>query len=167
MSPPTLHLLCGKIAAGKSTLAPELALQPNTVVIAEDFWLARLYPGEIVTIEDQARCSARLCTALAPHLVDLLRGGLSVVLDFHANTVRRRAWMRSVIDDAGVAHRLHYLDMPDETCRARLHRRNAAGTHEYAASDAEFDLFTSYFVAPAPEEGFDVVVHRPPADAAT
>jgi predicted kinase len=48
----TLHLLCGKIAAGRSTLAAELAQQPDTVVVSEDFWLARLYPGEILTIED-------------------------------------------------------------------------------------------------------------------
>jgi predicted kinase len=156
----TLHLLCGKIAAGKSTLAAELARQPNTVSISEDFWLARLYPGEILTLEDQARCSARLCEALAPHLVDLLHNGLSVVLDFHANTPRRRAWMRGIIDQSGAAHKLHHLDMSDEACLARLHRRNEAGTHEYVVSDAEFEQFTRHFVAPAPDEGFDVVVHR-------
>jgi predicted kinase len=157
----TLHLLCGKIGAGKSTLAAELARQPNTVSISEDFWLARLYPGEILTLEDQAKCSARLCAALAPHLVDLLRSGLSVVLDFHANTVRRRAWMREVIDASGAAHQLHHLDVPDEVCLARLHRRNESGTHEYVVSDAEYALFTSHFVAPTPDERFNVVVHRP------
>ena len=45
-------------------------------------------------------------------------------------------------------------------CRARLRARNASGTHDYAASDAEFDLITSHFVAPTPEEGFTVIVHR-------
>ena len=155
----TLHLLCGKIAAGKSTLAAQLVQLPDTVVVSEDFWLARLYPGEILTIEDQARCSARLCAALAPHLVDLLRNGLSVVLDFHANTVKRRAWMHEIIVRSGAAHQLHHLDVPDEVCLARLHRRNAAGTHEYSVSDAEFALFTRHFVPPTPDEGFDVVVH--------
>ena len=157
----TLHLLCGKIAAGKSTLAAELVRQPNTVSISEDFWMTRLYPGEVLTIEDYSNRSARLCAAIGPHLVDLLQGGLSVVLDFQANTVSRRAWMRGIIDRSGAAHRLHHLDMSDEVCRARLHQRNAAGTHEYTVTDAEFELFTRYFAAPTPDEGFDVVVHRP------
>ncbi|MCP1337168.1 hypothetical protein [Futiania mangrovi] len=31
---PTLHMLCGKIAAGKSTLAASLASSPDTVLMA-------------------------------------------------------------------------------------------------------------------------------------
>jgi hypothetical protein len=81
------------------------------------------------------------------------------VLDFHANTVRRRAWMREIVDRSGAAHGLHYLDVPDEVCLAHLRSRNAAGTHDYSVSAAEFALFTRYFVPPTPDEGFDVVVH--------
>ncbi|WP_422063906.1 AAA family ATPase [Shimia sp.] len=33
---PTLYMLCGKIAAGKSTLAAKLATAENAVLIAED-----------------------------------------------------------------------------------------------------------------------------------
>ena len=156
----TLHLFCGKIAAGKSTLAAELAGQPGSLLVAEDFWLARLYPGEVKTIEDYSKCSARLCTAMAPLLIELLKSGLSIVLDFQANTPRRRAWMREIIERSGAAHELHFLDMSDEVCRARLRQRNAAGGHEYTVTDAEFEQFTRYFVPPAPDEGFDVVVHR-------
>jgi predicted kinase len=155
----SLHMLCGKIAAGKSTLAAELARQPNTILISEDFWMATLYPGEILTIDDYSKHSARLCAAMAPHIVQLLQSGVSVVLDFQANTLRRRAWMRGIVDQSGAAHQLHHLDMSDEVCLARLHKRNAAGTHEYAVTDAEFEQFTRYFVAPTPDEGFDVVVH--------
>ena len=49
--------------------------------------------------------------------------------------------------------------MSDAVCLARLHKRNAAGAHAYAVTDAEFELFTRYFVAPTPDEGLDVVVH--------
>lgn len=158
----TLHLLCGKIASGKSTLAAELARAPRTVLIGEDFWMATLFPGEVRTIEDYGKYSARLCAAMAPHIVGLLKSGTSVVLDFHANTKPRRAWMRGIIDQSGAAHKLHHLEMSDEACRARLRKRNAAGGHEYTVTDAEFEQFTRYFVPPAPDEGFDVVVHRAP-----
>ncbi|WP_407522875.1 AAA family ATPase [Methylobacterium oryzisoli] len=155
-----LHLVCGKIAAGKSTLTAALGARPHTILVREDRWLARLYPGEQNSLADYVRNSTRLRGAMGPHLIALLRAGLSVVLDFPANTPASRAWMRTLFQDAGVAHQLHYLDVPDEICKARLRQRNAAGEHEFTVSDEQFDLFTSYFVAPAPDEGFNVVLHR-------
>jgi len=75
--PATLHLLCGKIAAGKSTLAATLADAQGTVLISEDHWLARLYPGEIGDIADYARAARRLCDAIGPHIRALLRAAVS------------------------------------------------------------------------------------------
>ncbi len=157
----TLHLMCGKIAAGKSTLSAKLSAQQGTITIAEDHWLKRLYPGEINTIADYVRLAARLRETIAPHVEDLLRTGLSIVLDFPANTVANRAWMRGIIDRSGARHVLHHLDVPDAVCRARLRTRNAAGEHDFAATDAEFDAVTAHFVPPTDAEGFIVEVHRP------
>lgn len=159
MTEPTLHLICGKIAAGKSTLTARLGAEPHTVTVAEDAWLARLYPGEQNSLEDYLRNSTRLRSAIAPHLVALLHAGLSVVLDFPANTLASRAWMRTLIDAAGTAHQLHYLEASDETCKARLRQRNAEGLHEFTVSDEIFDLFTRHFVPPGADEGFNVIVH--------
>jgi predicted kinase len=157
--PGVLHLMCGKVAAGKSTLAAKLADAPNTVLISEDQLLARLYPGEIATLADYVRCTRRLREAIAPHIQALLREGVSVVLDFQSNTLATRAWARTLFEGAEAEHALHYLRMDDETCKKRLHARNAAGGHEYVVSDAEFDQFNSYVVAPDEAEGFHVVVH--------
>jgi predicted kinase len=96
---------------------------------------------------------------MAPHLVDILRQGLSVVLDFPANTVSSRNWMRSLIAQADVAHELHLLDIPDTICKQRLRERNAAGKHPFQVTEADYDLFTSYFVPPGPREDFNVVIH--------
>jgi predicted kinase len=158
---PTLYFLCGKIAAGKSTLARRLAARPATLLISEDHWTSSLFSGELKTIEDYGRCSQRLRAAMTPHLVDILRQGLSVVLDFPANTVSNRDWMRSLMTQAQVAHELHLLDVPDTICKQRLRGRNAAGEHAFQVSEADYDLFTSYFVPPEPGEGFNVVVHTP------
>jgi predicted kinase len=156
---PTLHMLCGKIAAGKSTLARQLADQPLTVLIREDYWTSRLYKDELRTFEDYVRYSRRLRDAMGGHVEALLEAGVSVVLDFPANTVALRQWMRDIFEHAGAAHRLHYLDVPDDVCKARLRQRNADGRHEFSVSDAEFDEFTSYFVPPSEEEGFEVIVY--------
>ncbi len=155
----TLHMLCGKIAAGKSTLTARLATAPHTVALSEDSWLARLYPGQINSVADYVRHAARLREAIAPHVEALLGAGLSVVLDFPANTVANRAWMREIIERSGARNVLHVLDVPDDVCRARLRARNAAGRHDFAASDAEFDAITAYFTPPTEDEGFNIVVH--------
>jgi predicted kinase len=155
----TLYLLCGKIAAGKSTLARQLATRPATLLITMDHWMSTLYPVENGTIEDFTRLSARLRDAIGPHIVDILRRDLSVVLDFPANTVRWRSWMRSLIDEADVAHELHVLDLPDAVCKERLQQRNTSGEHQYRVDEATYDQFMSYFILPTPDEGFNVILH--------
>jgi AAA domain len=83
-----------EIAAGKSTLARRLATQPATLLITMDHRMSTLFPTENETIEDFARLSARLRAAMGPHVIDILRQDISVVLDFPANTVNWRRWMR-------------------------------------------------------------------------
>ena len=156
----TLYLLCGKIAAGKSTLAASLASRPATVLISEDHWSSHLFLDELKTIDDYRRYSDRLRNAMGPHVVSLLKAGMSVVLDFPANGVASRKWMRGIIEESKAAHELHYLDVSDDACKRRLRERNAAGEHPFRASEADYELFARYFVPPAPEEGFNVVVHR-------
>ncbi len=155
---PVLHLLCGKIGSGKSTLAAQLAQAPATVLIAQDHWMATLYP-DLKTIEDYAILVPRLRQAIRPHLVALLRCGLSLVLDFPANTVAGRQWLRGIFEEADAGHVLHVLETPDEICLQRLARRNAEGSHEYKIGRAEFDQFSSHFQPPTPEEGFEILRH--------
>jgi len=154
---PTLHLVCGKIASGKSTLTRRLAGTPKTVLVTEDDWLSRLFPGEISTLHDYVRCSTRLRGVMGEHVEHLLRAGISVVLDFPANTLETRRWMRSIFEHADAAHCLHYLDVSDEECKERLRRRNSDGAHRFTTSDAEFAVITSYFVAPSSGEGFNIL----------
>ena len=157
----TLHILCGKIAAGKSTLAAALVREHGALLVSEDFWMSRLFGPELNEVADYVRLSRRLRDAMGPHLTALLRAGLSIVLDFPANTRANRAWMKGISEAAGADHRLHYLDVPDAVCRERLRARNAGGTHEFAASDEQFDLITSYFEPPAEDEGLAIVTHAP------
>jgi predicted kinase len=158
-SVPTLYLLCGRIAAGKSTLARQLAARPATLLLVMDDWMSTLFPVENRTIEDFTELSARLRAIMAPHVAALLRRGVSVVLDFPANTVRWRAWMRSIITEANVAHELHFLDIPDAVCRERLRQRNGSGADPYQVDEATYDQFMHYFVPPGPDEDFNIVVH--------
>ncbi|MCR9212843.1 MAG: ATP-binding protein [Proteobacteria bacterium] len=158
-SSPTLYLVCGKIAAGKSTLCKKLASKKQTVLLSEDVWLSHLFGPEMTTVKDYVTYSRRLAQVLGPHVVALLQAGVSVVLDFPANTLDQRRWMQTIYEKAGTGHELHYLDVPDELCKERLRLRNESGTHEFTPSEEEFDHITRFFVPPTKEEGFNLILH--------
>jgi len=107
---PKLIFLCGKMAAGKSTLARDLAERENAVLVVQDQFLDSLYPGEITDIPEFVKYSSRLKSALEPHVCALLAKGMSVVLDFPANTKIQRAWFRGIFERANVEHEMHFVD---------------------------------------------------------
>lgn len=160
MPKPMLHLISGKIASGKSTLAKSLAAEGSTVLLSEDHWLSRLYPEQIKSVTDYVRLARQIREVLGPLVIDVLRAGVTVILDFPANTPQDRQWLRGLADAAEASHCVHYIEVDDDTCRDRLHLRNHLGEHEFATTDAEFDLVTSYFRAPHEDEGLRVEIHR-------
>ena len=155
-----LHLMCGKIASGKSTLAANLGRKDNHVTISEDDWLATLFSDQMRSISDYVRCSNKLQHIMGSHVASLLNSGVCVVLDFPANTVVQRVWMRDIINATNAQHQLHYLDVPDKTCIERLVDRNAMGEHPFAASEEQFALISKHFVPPTDDEGFNIIYHR-------
>ena len=156
-----LYFMCGKMAAGKSTCARELAQTKNAVLLIQDEFLDAIYPGEILRIQDFVKCSARLRGALFFHIQDLLTRGVSVVLDFPGNTQVQRQWFREIIEGAKVEHELHFVDTPDDLCKRQLSQRSATLPADSAwTTDAEFDAITAYFQAPTDDEEFNVIRHE-------
>jgi predicted kinase len=156
-----LLFLCGKMAAGKSTLSRELALRENAVLLVEDEFLERLYPGQITDLAAYVTCSSRIREALGPHIVSLLSMGVPVVLDFPGNTRRQRAWFRRLIDDAGAEHELHFIDASDALCVRQLRERSKDLPPDTPwTGEAEFQAVTAYFEPPAADERFNVVRHE-------
>ena len=156
-----LFFLCGKMATGKSTLARQLAARENAMLFEQDHWVETLFPHMIVNVATYIEYSGRINRLIAPIVVDVLKRGTSVVMDFPGNTVNQRAWFRSIIDQAGAQHELHFVDTPDDVCKAQLKARSAhlpPGTKW--TTDEDFELISSHFRAPSPDEGFNVVLHR-------
>jgi len=156
-----LIFLCGKMAAGKSTLARDLAKRENAILLVQDEFLDALFPGEITDIPGFVKCSSRLKNALMPHVCDLLSKSISVVLDLPGNTKVQRAWFRELIERADVEHELHFIDASDALCKSQLRERSAglaAGTPW--TRDADFEAITAYFQPPSEDENFNVVHHE-------
>lgn len=156
-----LIFLCGKMAAGKSTLARDLAKRENAILLVQDEFLDALFPGEITDIPGFVKCYSRLRSALAPHVCALLSRGISVVLDFAAVTKAQRVWFRELIERANVEHELHFLDASDALCKGQLadrSKRLPAGAPW--TTEAEFAAITAYFQPPSEDEHFNVVRQR-------
>ena len=156
-----LIFLCGKMAAGKSTLAKELANRENAVLLVQDEFLDHLFPGEIIDLPGFVRYSSRLKNAIGPHVCALLSKGISVVLDFPGNTKAQRLWFRELFESVNAQHELHFVDASDALCKVQLKERSKElPTGAPWTTDAEFEAITAYFQPPSEDERFNVVRHE-------
>lgn len=152
-----LFVLCGKMGAGKSTKAVELANDRNAVLLSEDEWLESLYPNKIQGLEDYVKYSNRLKPLVKALVQNMLNTGMTVVMDFPANTTKQREWFKSIFSEVGADHKLIYLNVPNEVCLAQIAKRRIEQPQR-AATDTEamFEQVTKYFVAPSSDEGFNI-----------
>ena len=154
-----LHLLCGRIAAGKSTLAKSLVKRHRAILIGEDDYLEQLYGDKIQSFADYRGHSQRLRQLITPLCIDLLQRGINIVLDFPANTPSCRQWLKNIIQQSEARHTLHYLTTPVERCREQLQQRivkQQKNSSPIALN--EFDEINRYFVPPDVTEGFNVEI---------
>lgn len=160
MSNGTLYIFCGKMASGKSTLAKQISDRNALTLISEDVLLSALYPKQIVDVPSYVEFSGKLKLAITPILVDLLRNGSSIVLDFPANTVNQRRWIKDVIAQANAHYEFHYLNCSDAICKDQLKSRAAKEPERHATDTSEmFDAITTYFEPPTGDEGFEILHH--------
>lgn len=145
------------MAAGKSTLAKKLSRDANALLLSEDDLLATLYPDQITDLSSYIHLSTRLKQSIESVIVDALKLGLSVVLDFPANTAQQRKWLVGLSKQAQASHELHYIELSDAQCKDQLLKR-AAENPQRAATDTVqmFEAVTKYFEPPSLEEGLNL-----------
>ncbi len=154
-----LTFFCGKMGAGKTTKSLEVSQERNAVLLSEDEWLASVYPDSIKTLEDYVKYAGRLKPQMKKLAQSILSSGTNVVMDFPANTTLQRKWLRSVFSEIQAPHELIYIDQPNDICLEQIAKRRAEQPQR-AATDTEemFEQVTKYFVAPTPDEGFNITV---------
>jgi predicted kinase len=115
-----LLLTCGLPGAGKTALALELAVDRRAVRLTKDEWLWALGASPW-----DRPASERVEHQLWELAQDLLRRGVSVVLDFGLWARSERDEMRTAARALGVGVELHHLDAPAEELWRRIQERNS------------------------------------------
>lgn len=120
MGKPRLILTCGLPGAGKTTLARRLAADRGAVRLTKDEWMWALgsSPWDGTT---QERVEQELWNLAK----EILRLGLSVVLDFGLWARAERDELRTAARQLGVGVELHYIDEPGDELWRRIEARNA------------------------------------------
>ncbi|MEM9102184.1 MAG: ATP-binding protein [Pseudomonadota bacterium] len=153
-----LTFFCGKMGAGKSTKAQELAKKDNAVLLSEDEWLSALYTDKIVTLQDYVKYSNQLKPPIKKLVQSILTCSTNVVMDFPANTVLQRQWFHGIFSEIRASHRLVFIDCSDAVCLEQIAKRREEQPNR-ASTDTEamFEMVTKHFVPPSKEEGFTVI----------
>jgi predicted kinase len=144
MSDARLILTCGLPGAGKTTLATRLAADRSAVRLTKDEWLWALgsTPWDEQTRERVEHELGRLAH-------EILRLGLSVVLDFGLWARIERDEKRSMARGLGIGVELHYLDVPiDELWRRIVARNSEPPWDSSPIRRADFDGWRRAFQAP-------------------
>ena len=154
-----LVFFCGKMGSGKTTLSLEIAESTGAIRLSEDEWLTALYPEEIEAFDDYMKYSYRLRSMLKSHVQKILQSGVSVVMDFPANTINQRKWFKQILANDDIQHRLICIEASDQLCLSRIQSRREEQP-ERAKFDTEevFNRVTGYFQPPTEKEGFNIEI---------
>ena len=158
MNKGTLTFFCGKMGSGKSTKAREIAKKNNAVLLSEDEWLASVYPNKISSLNDYIEYSNLLKPQIKKLVQSMLSAGTNVVMDFPANTLSQRDWFRSIFSEIEAPHNLIYIDLPNADCLKQIEKRRKEQPERSATDTPDmFEQVTKYFMAPIPDEGFNLI----------
>lgn len=122
---PTLHLIVGLPAAGKTTLVRQLERERSALRLTTDEWMIPLFGGPEET--DAARAARDRVEALLFEVAcRALQLGIDVVLDFGCWSRAERERFRAGATRVGANSVLYFLDVPEDVLVTRVEARNAS-----------------------------------------
>ena len=155
----TLIFFCGKMGSGKSTKSQEIAKEMQAVLLSEDEWLSLIYPDEIINFDSYLKYSSRIKPLLKSHVQNILNTGVSVVMDFPANTKNQRQWFKEIYSEHDIPHKLVYLKASDQLCLKQIKQRRITNPErENFDTEEVFHQVNSYFQPPSVNEVFNIEI---------
>ncbi len=143
-------LICGKICCGKTTYARRLCREEKAALLSADEIMLSVFGPYAGERHDEYAAGVRQYLLHKAAELDAL--GVNTVLDWGFWTKEGRREARTFFQNRGIPCVLHYLDVDDETWRARVKKRNAAvlagETEDYYVDDNLAAKFAARFEMP-------------------
>ena len=149
-----VYLICGKICSGKSTYAEQLRVQNNAVLLSTDEITLALFGQHCGDKHDDY--VERTQNYLFNKSLEFVEVGINVILDWGFWMKEERDYAREFYNSRNIECEFHYVDISDETWKARLHKRNsevlAEKTSAYYIDNNLVEKFASIFEEPSADE---------------
>lgn len=147
-------IMCGRICSGKSTHARALAARGNAVILSVDEIMLALFGADVGAMHDTY--VERLEAYLYEKSVEIVRGGVDVILDIGLWTRRERDEARAYYARRGIPMRIHAIAIGEDEWRRRIQRRNAdiarGEVSAYPVDDGLARKFAAIFEPPGADE---------------
>ena len=154
---PVVHMVCGPLGAGKTTLARRLAEQHRALRFSLDEWVMQLFGSEAPApmlfdwwAERCSRCRRRIWSVCEAAFAL----NLDVVLDFGFPGAGQRAEFRALASQVGATVHLHVVTAAAALRWARVQERNSAESVTFAlpVTEAMFAGSESWWEPPSGDE---------------
>jgi len=145
---PTLHLTVGLPGVGKTTRAKELAAAERILRLTPDDWMIPLFSdsdggGKRDVLEGRMIWVAQ----------EVLRSGVSVILDFGCWSPDERYALRAAAEAVDGTFQLHHLTLDEDERRERTHRRwLTAPDSQIRMTDDDHARVHHFFMPPSRDE---------------
>jgi predicted kinase len=155
---PTMYVLVGLPAAGKTTLARRIEIEHQALRLTPDEWMIPLFGRSMAEAKRNVLEGRCIATALR-----VLQLGCNVVLDFGVWAKDERTSLRWLASTVGAECQLVYLAVGEAEQRDRISRRFAAAPHAtFPMTPSDLHAFRTIFQPPDEQELSGNTMDPPP-----
>ena len=149
-----VYLICGKLCCGKTTYSQKLCAENDVVLLSVNEMTLTVFGQNCGDKHDEYVLNAK--KYLLSKSLELIDKNINIVLDWGFWTRKEREFAKDFYKSRGIDCELHYIDISDDVCKARIEKRNKAvltdKTSAYYVDENLLDKFNSIFETPSEDE---------------